>query len=315
MALGIVVHAVKEAAKKTIKEAAKQVTNEAKKGTLKDRLEKAVKEEVKGEIKDRVKEDIDDNLMDVRYLNRATSSLKASRDGLSEIKEKTDKTDKKSNEAGQTEGPSLRKTLNETVENKKETSEQETDKNDTTNDKDTDNTDESITENYKPNSYVTIDGTRYRTDDNGKIYQRRNPETERYEGLPNTSYDLNGYHYETDEKGRIVTAGGTLKVKAHKGRPTLNDEIGGKEVNDEKGHLIGDQFEGSNLSGNLVAMGVNVNRSEYRKMEERLSKAVGDGKNVNISIDVKYDGDSMRPNSFSVKYTIDGETFKETFKN
>ena len=169
---------------------------------------------------------------------------------------------------------------------------------------------------YTPNSYVEVDGYRYRTDDNGNIYQKKNPETGIYEGLPNTTYQLNGYNYKTDGKGRIVSAGGTLKAKAHEGRPTINDDVKGMTGRDEKGHLIGDQFEGSNLNGNLVAMDFDVNRSDYKKMEEKLAKYVNEyGKKVDMKVDVKYKGNSDRPTDFIVKYTVDGETFKETFKN
>lgn len=172
------------------------------------------------------------------------------------------------------------------------------------------------TEKYEANSYVTIDGERYRTDDNGNIYQKRNPETGTYEGIPNTTYELNGYHYETDGKGRIKKAGGTLQERNHEGRPTINDNVDGKKENDEKCHLIGDQFNGSNLNGNLVAMDFDVNRSDYKILEEKLSKYVNEEhKKVEYSIEPKYEGDSSRPSKFVVKYTIDGETFKETFKN
>lgn len=171
-------------------------------------------------------------------------------------------------------------------------------------------------EQYEPNSYVTIDGERYRTDDNGKIYQKRNSETGTYEGLPNTTYELNGYSYETDEKGRIKKAGGMLQERNHEGRPTINDNVNGMESNDEKGHLIGDQFNGSNLNGNLVAMDFDVNRSDYKKLEEMLSKCVNvEHKKVEYSIEPKYEGASDRPTKFVVIYIIDGETFKETFKN
>jgi hypothetical protein len=166
------------------------------------------------------------------------------------------------------------------------------------------------------NSYVNVDGDRYRTDDNGKIYQKRNPETGTYEGLPNTSYELNGYHYQTDGQDRIKKAGGVLQERNHEGRPTINDIVDGMKENDEKGHLIGDQFNGSNLNGNLVAMDFDVNRSDYKKLEDKLSKYVNEEhKTIEYSIKLKYEGDSTRPTKFVVKYTIDGESFKKTFIN
>lgn len=85
---------------------------------------------------------------------------------------------------------------------------------------------------------------------------------------------------------------------------------------DEKGHLIGDQFGGSNLSGNLVPMDFDLNRKDYKNLEMKLSEYVNKyHKAVNYNVAVKYIGLSNRPSGFEVKYTVDGEMFKETFKN
>lgn len=169
---------------------------------------------------------------------------------------------------------------------------------------------------YTPNSYVTIDGNKYRTDDNGNVYSKLNPKTGKYSGLPNTKYTLNGYSYETDKLGRITKAGGRLRERDHEGRPTINDKLKGMKKFDEKGHLIGDQFGGSNLSGNLVPMDFDLNRKDYKNLEMKLSEYVNKyHKKVDYDVTVKYMGFSNRPTGFEVKYTVDGETFKETFKN
>lgn len=63
-------------------------------------------------------------------------------------------------------------------------------------------------------------------------------------------------------------------------------------------------------------MDFDVNRSDYKKLEEMLSKCVNvEHKKVEYSIEPKYEGASDRPTKFVVIYIIDGETFKETFKN
>ena len=169
---------------------------------------------------------------------------------------------------------------------------------------------------YDPNSYVTVDGNKYRTDDNGNAYAKLNPKTGKYTGLPNTKYTLNGYSYETDKLGRITSASGRLRERDHEGRATINDKLKGMRKYDEKGHLIGDQFGGSNLSGNLVPMDFDLNRKDYKNLEMKLSEYVNKyHKAVNYNVAVKYIGLSNRPSGFEVKYTVDGEMFKETFKN
>lgn len=168
---------------------------------------------------------------------------------------------------------------------------------------------------YKPNSNVTIAGKRYRTDDLGRIYQTKDPKTNEYRLLPNIEYNLNGYHYKTDKYGRIISASGTLGKKMHDGRKTINDSVKGMHKKDERGHLLADQFDGSNLSGNLVAMRFDLNRNDYKRMEEKWAEYLKNNKSVDVDIEMKYRMGSNRPYLISVKYTVDGELFKETFMN
>ena len=58
---------------------------------------------------------------------------------------------------------------------------------------------------------------------------------------------------------------------------------------------------------NLVAQSFNVNRSEYRKMENVWQRALKDGKSVYVDIDLNYEGNGFRPTSFDITYYIDGE--------
>lgn len=172
-----------------------------------------------------------------------------------------------------------------------------------------------LNDTYEKNSYVIIDGEKYRTDDNGHIYSKYNKETNSYENLPNTEYELNGYKYKTDDKGRIVKAEGSLHLTDRENRKTINDNVDGMEEGDEKGHIIGDQFDGSNLSGNLVPQSFEKNRGDYKALELKLKKALEEGKSVDVKIDIQYDKDGKRPTSITVTYTIDGKTSSETFKN
>lgn len=151
-------------------------------------------------------------------------------------------------------------------------------------------------------------------DDNGNPYKVNN------ELVPSNEYEINGYKYSTDEFGRIENVSGELRLTERPGRMTINesmDDIGKGDAKDtdDKGHLIGDRFDGSNKLENLVPMDSNLNRGEFKAMENQWAKALEDGKEVTVSITPEYSGDSFRPDSFVVKYTIDGETSVKVFEN
>ena len=89
----------------------------------------------------------------------------------------------------------------------------------------------------------------------------------------------------------------------------------GKEEGDHAGHLFGDRFGGSEDIDNLVSQLALVNMSTYKKIENQWARAIDNGQKVSVDIEVKYDGDSMRPVGFIVNYTIDGENYTEIIKN
>ena len=74
---------------------------------------------------------------------------------------------------------------------------------------------------------------------------------------------------------------------------------------DEDGSMIARTFGGSGELDNLLAMAAIVNNSKYKKIENRWGKALQEGKQVEVTIDVVYDGASKRPKEFNVKYFID----------
>lgn len=175
---------------------------------------------------------------------------------------------------------------------------------------------EKIAELDKPLSLIKegaeIDKIEY--DDNGNAYKKNG------ELLPNTAYEINGYRYKTDEQGRIVEASGNLKITERDNRKVINEPMenigkGDEKETDDRGHLIGDQFDGSNKLENLVPMDANLNRGEFKALENRLAKAVQEGKEVTIKVEPQYSGDSHRPDSFVVTYSIDGEESVVFFEN
>jgi hypothetical protein len=162
-----------------------------------------------------------------------------------------------------------------------------------------------------PNSTYTIDGIKYETDDNGKTFK--------VDGKlrPNDEYKVNSYEYKTDDQGRIIEASGNLKLSGEPRQPLNEKDVGGSDKlkTDDKGHVIADIFGGANKIENLVPMDSNLNRGEYKKIENDCVKAKNAGKDVSMQVDIHYTGESKRPSSFTVTHTIDGETFEKTFIN
>lgn len=151
-------------------------------------------------------------------------------------------------------------------------------------------------------------------DDNGKLC------VEHGKRVPECEYTINGYQYKTDEQGRIVSVTGKLHMKDREGRLPIRSslqEIGGGDAweTDDRGHLVGDQFDGSNGLENLVPMAKDLNRGAYLNLERELAAATKEGKDVFVDIRPKYSGHSNRPSCIDIRYRIDGETMRRVLKN
>ena len=157
------------------------------------------------------------------------------------------------------------------------------------------------------------DKSRY-YDDKGKEYRIGN------DLIPNTSYEINGYSYSTDISGRIVSAEGTLHMKDREGRLPIRDSIedigkGDQRSTDDRGHLIGDQFDGSNGLENMIPQDAAINRNDFKNFENDLASQVKAGRDVYIKIEPIYEGDSRRPESVLASYSIDGNENYREFPN
>lgn len=169
-----------------------------------------------------------------------------------------------------------------------------------------------VSQKREPNSKYEINGNVYEADDNGDTYKKNG------ELLPNKEYTVNGNKYRTDEHGNKVscdsepsyTEDGTRNTKEQK-------ESGGEERQDDDdgGHIIAKILGGAEGEENLVPMRRTINRGDYKKMENEISKALQEGKKVNIHIDLVYDGDSQRPSKIRAEYTIDGKKTVIEFDN
>lgn len=160
----------------------------------------------------------------------------------------------------------------------------------------------------------TVDGEKYYYDSQGNFYRVGD------QLLPNNSYEMNGYTYKTDELGRIISAEGKLRLKDDREKLKIKDSMevigkGDQKVNDDRGHLIGDRFDGSNGLENLVAQDSTINRVDFRNFESELAKEVQAGNDVRIKVEPIYDGDSQRPSAIVVTYSINGDENIRIFPN
>ncbi|AGK54515.1 DNA/RNA non-specific endonuclease [Bacillus sp. 1NLA3E] len=115
-----------------------------------------------------------------------------------------------------------------------------------------------------------------------------------------------GYNYKTDCQGRISSAEGTLKFGDGK-RNKYAQKVVGREnrlPDDEGGHLIANIFKGSGGLDNLVPMNGNLNKGEWKKLENTWTDALKLGDDVKVKITPNYMEDSQRPISFDIKYKI-----------
>ena len=127
------------------------------------------------------------------------------------------------------------------------------------------------------------------------------------------------YFYETDNLGRISKfETDNLQLTKRDDRLSHSRNTLGKvKGQDHAGHLAADRFGGSPKIDNLVSQLSDVNLKQYKKVEDKWAAALKETppKKVTVDVEIKYDGDNMRPDKFKVKYTIDGMSDSIDFKN
>lgn len=143
--------------------------------------------------------------------------------------------------------------------------------------------------------------------------------------FPDMKYIINGAEYVTDDMGRIVNAK-TKLTSSHLSGTRYRDgnvqkqmaNLKGSVDGDHAGHLIGNQFGGSTNMVNLVPMNGKINTGTFKQMENQWKRAIESGKEVNLSIKLKYPNKPAgceRPDWIEVIFEIDGETVTELIKN
>lgn len=170
-----------------------------------------------------------------------------------------------------------------------------------------------LTKQYEPNARLEIDGKLCETDGYGYIYK--------IDGqlLPNCEYTIGRVTYKTDEYGRIILCDGDAVLTPEGERDNKAQTMAGGEdrkEGDQGGHILARIFGGAKGIENMLAMrGTAINQSVYKRMENEIGKALEEGKEVHIHVEIKYDGDSKRPSRITVIYTIDGKKTEVQFDN
>ena len=133
------------------------------------------------------------------------------------------------------------------------------------------------------------------------------------------NYEVDGIIYKTDELGRVLKTNADLDdiVRVRLG----NQQIRAVEVKDgvrgvdQGGHIVGSRFFGPGEQINLYPQSANLNQGAWKTMENSWANAMVNGSDVKIEVEAVFSGISKRPDSFKVKYTIDGQPFQENFIN
>ncbi|MCW7763769.1 DNA/RNA non-specific endonuclease [Photorhabdus luminescens] len=135
---------------------------------------------------------------------------------------------------------------------------------------------------------------------------------------PNTIYHVDGNKtYHTDALTRTSVVESTLKLSKNS-RNSYQQTKAGKSgnVGDEGGHLIASIFNGPGEKLNIVPMDGNLNKSAWKKMENKWANALKNDHQVQVKIDISYKDKGTRPDSFSVTYQIGNEQpIREGFIN
>ena len=109
-------------------------------------------------------------------------------------------------------------------------------------------------------------------------------------------------------------------MKERDGRLSIKDSMedigkGDQKESDDRGHLIGDQFDGSNGMENMIPQDADINRNDFKNFENELAKEVKAGREVYVKVEPVYEGNSRRPVAIVITYSIDGQESVRVFPN
>lgn len=132
------------------------------------------------------------------------------------------------------------------------------------------------------------------------------------------TFRKNGYRFDIDANRRTTLAEGPLAAGPNAGRSrSLQRRAGGddREQRDDGGHYIAPRFNGPKEWFNHFAQDRNFNRGAYRELERQWGKDVAAGRKVFVTIIPAYRGESNRPSSIAVYWTVRGQKKMQIFRN
>ena len=137
---------------------------------------------------------------------------------------------------------------------------------------------------------------------------------------PNTDYSLsNGTKFSTNEHGYVDKISFKPDFDNPGKRDNRQTDVGKEGIDgDVGGHIQACVFGGTCDRYNLFPQNGNFNNSAYKTyFENVIRKAHNEGKEVgNITVDFyRSNPSSPRPDALTVTYTINGEPFRQNFKN
>jgi hypothetical protein len=127
-----------------------------------------------------------------------------------------------------------------------------------------------------------------------------------------------GYVYVTDSASRVTRVRGVLLDNVGQRNPYQQRQVGrpSRRPTDDGGHFLATIFRGPGERINLTPMNSNLNRGAWKGLENMWAEALRNGKTVSVTIDVRYAGDSTRPDRFTIAYQITGDPpRRRVFKN
>lgn len=179
---------------------------------------------------------------------------------------------------------------------------------------------------YKPQSEYG----KQKTNDNAKSYRKDDKQTTDDNGKPyrigdelkeNNSFVRNGYTYTTDKQGRTISVSGKLTINEEgQANRKMSDSIeiigkGYQKATDDRGHLIGHQFNGPDSLENLVPQDAKINRGNYKRLEDHLAKLLKKDYDITVNIVSVYSQRSYRPDAIFYFYTVNDNAFTVLFPN
>ncbi|WNW12252.1 DNA/RNA non-specific endonuclease [Pseudomonas sp. DTU_2021_1001937_2_SI_NGA_ILE_001] len=127
----------------------------------------------------------------------------------------------------------------------------------------------------------------------------------------------NGTEFKTNSNGFVEEL--TFNPILEKGTRDARQTAVGKEglPTDVGGHIQACQYGGTCDRFNLFPQDKNFNNSAYKRWENGIKGALNRGEQVG-PVTVRFsrtDSTSVRPNSLTIDYSINGEKIRKTFKN